>query len=679
MAMSPFGILLLTSLLNEWKLSKGVEILTCPSSSSIQIGSTTTTFQFGDGRTPYNTVLSCTWTFTASDSSASLVIGQNLKCGDGDSLGITNVKPGDTFKSIDCCSDCTKPAVITGNTARISFTSDSTQKAEDIGFSLEIFAGIEKSDCTKDNNTFNIQISSPYVITSPNFPGYYPANMDCNYTFTPVPPSLGLVISFQFINLDYDRGCYDQIILKEGDMNGSEITKICQGYPVNSPVISPNLTYRTSGALFLEFKSDNDYQARGFRAIVSQDSTSGNTETTPTVVTESTTTASTIQSTTVSTTTERTTQSTTLVSATATTTASVLTTSQRATAENTSPTPSETETTSTTRALESTTTKTTPASSPTSQETIENTTLTQQASSTTLDSTDLTQELSSTTIETTTSMQKAPSTTQASTSSTQHLSTVETIEGTTLTQQASPTTLDSTVLTQELSSTTIETTTSMQKAPSTTQASTSSTQHLSTVETIEGTTLTQQASPTTLDSTVLTQELSSTTIETTTLTQQPPSTTQDSTSSTQHLSTVDSPTTSETTTSTQQISLSTTEDITSSQPHASTLVKESTTTPRQSTTTVVTFTDLSYLDRLGFTPTTFAAMTTGVSFLILVTIGIFVLLLYTIHRKNKFKNEPQKKYQWDDTCKKNNRRNVYSLRTYPTAFQNRKPLFYYYW
>ncbi|XP_062576828.1 mucin-2-like isoform X3 [Saccostrea cucullata] len=677
MAMSPFGILLLTSLLNEWKLSKGVEILTCPSSSSIQIGSTTTTFQFGDGRTPYNTVLSCTWTFTASDSSASLVIGQNLKCGDGDSLGITN---GDTFKSIDCCSDCTKPAVITGNTARISFTSDSTQKAEDIGFSLEIFAGIEKSDCTKDNNTFNIQISSPYVITSPNFPGYYPANMDCNYTFTPVPPSLGLVISFQFINLDYDRGCYDQIILKEGDMNGSEITKICQGYPVNSPVISPNLTYRTSGALFLEFKSDNDYQARGFRAIVSQDSTSGNTETTPTVVTESTTTASTIQSTTVSTTTERTTQSTTLVSATATTTASVLTTSQRATAENTSPTPSETETTSTTRALESTTTKTTPASSPTSQvETIENTTLTQQASSTTLDSTDLTQELSSTTIETTTSMQKAPSTTQASTSSTQHLSTVETIEGTTLTQQASPTTLDSTVLTQELSSTTIETTTSMQKAPSTTQASTSSTQHLSTVETIEGTTLTQQASPTTLDSTVLTQELSSTTIETTTLTQQPPSTTQDSTSSTQHLSTVDSPTTSETTTSTQQISLSTTEDITSSQPHASTLVKESTTTPRQSTTTVVTFTDLSYLDRLGFTPTTFAAMTTGVSFLILVTIGIFVLLLYTIHRKNKFKNEPQKKYQWDDTCKKNNRRNVYSLRTYPTAFQNRKPLFYYYW
>ncbi|XP_062607537.1 mucin-2-like, partial [Saccostrea cucullata] len=332
-----------------------VEILTCPSSSSIQIGSTTTTFQFGDGSTPYDTVLSCTWTFVASDSSASLVIGQKLKCGDGDILGITNVNSG-AARQVTCCSDCTKAPEITGSTARITFTSDSTQRAEDIGFSLEIFAGIDESGCTSSNTTFNIPISSPYVITSPNFPEHYPINIECNYTFTPVPPSLGLVISFQFINLDYDGDCFDKIILREGDMNGNQIAKICRGYKQSTAVISPNETYGTSAALFLHFYSDNIEQARGFRAIVKRDSTSGNTEATTTVVTESTTRESIIQSTTVSTTTESTTQSTTLVSATATTT-SVLTTSQGATAENTSPT----------TALESTTTKTTPTSTPTSQ------------------------------------------------------------------------------------------------------------------------------------------------------------------------------------------------------------------------------------------------------------------------------------------------------------------------
>ncbi|XP_062587893.1 uncharacterized protein LOC134249578 isoform X2 [Saccostrea cucullata] len=345
MTMRPNTIFVLASLMNVWKLGKGVEILTCPSSSSIQIGSTTTTFQFGDGSTPYNTVLSCTWTITASDSSASLVIGQNLKCGDGDMLEITNVNSG-AARQVTCCTDCTKPAVITGNTARITFTSDSTQRAEDIGFSLEIFAAKDESGCTSGNNNFSIPISSPYIITSPNFPGFYPNDIECRYTFTPVPPSLGLVISFQFINLDYDRGCYDYIVLKEGDINGNPIVKICQGYPVSSPVISPNETYRTKGSLFLHFSSEYMIPARGFRASVQQDLIFENTEGTTKLVNESTTKKNTTptskaESTTISTTDSRSTTSQSSIAKEITTNTSQLTTVTESNTRSTLPTTTE--------------------------------------------------------------------------------------------------------------------------------------------------------------------------------------------------------------------------------------------------------------------------------------------------------------------------------------------------
>ncbi|XP_061170053.1 mucin-2-like [Saccostrea echinata] len=348
-------------------------------------------------------LLSCTWTFTATDTSANLVIGQRLKCGDGDELSLHD--GGGRPKTISCCVDCTKTPEVTGPTATIGFTSDGTRNPNDIGFYLDIFAGKDESGCSNQNNTFNVSISSPYVITSPNFPSHYPNLIQCHYTFIPVPLSQGLVISFQFVNLDYDRGCYDKIILKEGDMNGNKIAEICKDYGQNNPVLSPNETYRTTGSLFLHFVSDSGYPARGFRAIVQQDSTSGNTESTTTVVTESTTKESTIQSTTAestivsttnsesstsqsptsrnkestttvateSTTTESTTQSTT-ESTTVSATNSESTTSKSTTSgntltivttENTSPTPTVMESTTVQTTLESTTTEITTPASPT--------------------------------------------------------------------------------------------------------------------------------------------------------------------------------------------------------------------------------------------------------------------------------------------------------------------------
>ncbi|XP_061183613.1 neuropilin-1-like isoform X2 [Saccostrea echinata] len=354
MTTRPCTIFIFTSLLNAWKLSKGaVETLTCSSSSSIQIGSTTTTFQFGDGKTPYNTLLSCTWTFKASDPSARLVIGQRLKCGDGDELSLRDGGGGPT--TISCCVDCTKTPKVTGPTATIGFTSDGTRNPDDIGFYLDVFAGKDEPGCTSQNNTFNISISSPYIITSPNFPLLYPNQIECRYTFIPVPISQGLVISFQFINLDYDRDCYDKIILKEGDMNGNTIAEICKDYGRNNPVLSPNETYRTTGSLFLHFISDSDYAAHGFRAIVQHDSTSGNTESTTLVTTDSTITKSTTQSKT----TELITVSTTTSEAT--TSRSII-----------SPNPTITENTTLPTTSESTTTEiiTPTTSTPTSQENI---------------------------------------------------------------------------------------------------------------------------------------------------------------------------------------------------------------------------------------------------------------------------------------------------------------------
>ncbi|XP_056009747.1 mucin-2-like isoform X2 [Ostrea edulis] len=277
-----------------------VETIDCTSTQPVKVGSTPTIYRYGDGVTPYPITSSCTFVLEALDPNSKLLIGTTPKCGTSDTLVIYDGRDNSGSRLVQgCCTDCTKPSeTSTGNVLYVSFQSDSTSGPKELGFDLQVIAGTDQSSCSNNNaeNTFTVD-TSPTIISSPNFPSPYPLHRTCSYTFIPADASLEMKISFDIISLDFENRCFDNITLRKDNSSGDIISTICE-YG-KTLTLFPNETQIVQGQLFLQFISDVIESSTGFRAIVQQVTATQTTENSPST-TQATEASSTVTSTTTS-------------------------------------------------------------------------------------------------------------------------------------------------------------------------------------------------------------------------------------------------------------------------------------------------------------------------------------------------------------------------------------------
>ncbi|XP_078685509.1 CUB and sushi domain-containing protein 1-like [Branchiostoma floridae x Branchiostoma belcheri] len=93
-------------------------------------------------------------------------------------------------------------------------------------------------------------------VTSPNYPGYYGNNENCEWSIT-VPE--GSIIRLTFDSFDTEKG-YDFLTIYDGASdNAAEMERLTGDQPHISPIIS------TSNTLFLRFTSDKSFSYQGFQ------------------------------------------------------------------------------------------------------------------------------------------------------------------------------------------------------------------------------------------------------------------------------------------------------------------------------------------------------------------------------------------------------------------------------
>ncbi|XP_059152837.1 tolloid-like protein 1 isoform X2 [Physella acuta] len=217
--------------------------------------------------------------------------GHNQDC-EYDSIRISSRGAGNDLKLLGIFCGYMLPAAVTSerNNLRIEFNSDnSVQKT---GFFASFTT--DKDECTKDNggcqhickntvgsyqcacqNGFTLhddlhgckeggcqfEIRVHYgVITSPNYPEYYPSRKDCVWHFT-TAPGHRIRLRFKVFELEPHQECtYDHVVVFDGDDSTAEtIGKYC-GALVPEPVTS------TRNRMFMIFFSDASVQRKGFEA-----------------------------------------------------------------------------------------------------------------------------------------------------------------------------------------------------------------------------------------------------------------------------------------------------------------------------------------------------------------------------------------------------------------------------
>ncbi|CAL1529132.1 unnamed protein product [Lymnaea stagnalis] len=131
------------------------------------------------------------------------------------------------------------------------------------------------------------------VVTSPNYPGSYPHDRECEWTIT-VPEGNQIFVNITDFELEgpYNRCPHDYLDIRQensyflvqsrarengGYLSSPALLKLCGNQPAVTPFISH------SNRLYLKFKSDHSVQKRGFRLEYSSGATGcGGLMTTPT-------------------------------------------------------------------------------------------------------------------------------------------------------------------------------------------------------------------------------------------------------------------------------------------------------------------------------------------------------------------------------------------------------------
>lgn len=98
------------------------------------------------------------------------------------------------------------------------------------------------------------------VITSPNWPNFYPARKDCVWHFT-TKPGHRVKLSFREFGLEPHQECtYDHIVVFDGDDTNARSLGVFCGSAVPEPITSSGNT------MFMVFYSDASVQRKGFEA-----------------------------------------------------------------------------------------------------------------------------------------------------------------------------------------------------------------------------------------------------------------------------------------------------------------------------------------------------------------------------------------------------------------------------
>ncbi|KAH9490031.1 Dorsal-ventral patterning tolloid-like protein 1 [Bulinus truncatus] len=216
-----------------------------------------------------------------SCQSDSLRISSPGTTGDGENLKVVGVFCGDKFPA---------PYISENNSLRIEFNSDnSVQKT---GFTAQFIT--DKDECSINNGgcehicknvlgSYKCNCLSGFslnddlhsckeagchheltnhsgVITSPNYPEYYPSRNECVWHFV-TAPGHRIKLQFRTFELEPDPKCtYDYVALFDGNSSdASNIARLC------GPSL-PNLVTSTYNYLFMAFSSDASVQRKGFKA-----------------------------------------------------------------------------------------------------------------------------------------------------------------------------------------------------------------------------------------------------------------------------------------------------------------------------------------------------------------------------------------------------------------------------
>lgn len=98
------------------------------------------------------------------------------------------------------------------------------------------------------------------VVTSPNYPDYYPSRKDCVWHFTTTPGHRIKMIFTEFEIEPHPECAYDHIMMYDGDSpDAHTLGRFC-GSKIPHPIIA------TSNQMFMVFKSDASVQRKGFVA-----------------------------------------------------------------------------------------------------------------------------------------------------------------------------------------------------------------------------------------------------------------------------------------------------------------------------------------------------------------------------------------------------------------------------
>ncbi|XP_078320531.1 uncharacterized protein LOC111112006 isoform X40 [Crassostrea virginica] len=256
--------------------SSCVTTLSCTQpASTISLSTVSETFRYPSSGT-YPTLTLCEWLFRSdTNTKMSFVLSNvNVDCGDILRFYDGSSSSDSSIDSAFCCTGCSYPAKFTtGNNLYAKFSTDSTLTASESGFQVTILAGKDESNCASTGTVNNIQILSStqtITLTSPNFPGAYPRNFECTYTYS---YSSG-TIRIQFLYVDVEpngSNCYDFVEIYDGSSTSSPVLgKVCG-------TTLPNFINSTNTSMTLKFFSDGFSTNLGYKAIISPVGTDNST------------------------------------------------------------------------------------------------------------------------------------------------------------------------------------------------------------------------------------------------------------------------------------------------------------------------------------------------------------------------------------------------------------------
>ncbi|XP_078582053.1 cubilin-like isoform X2 [Branchiostoma floridae x Branchiostoma japonicum] len=168
------------------------------------------------------------------------------------------------------CGTATPPVVTSAeNVMTVIFQSDVSIARE--GFTASYVALDASLLCG------NALTTSTGIIESPNYPGNYPHNRECEWTIT-VPTGQQIRLNFTTFSIENHANCnYDYLEVRNGGYSTSPLIGTYCGSTIDNPIVSH------SNRLYLKFVTDYSLSGQGFQAEYDGTATGcGGTLTTPT-------------------------------------------------------------------------------------------------------------------------------------------------------------------------------------------------------------------------------------------------------------------------------------------------------------------------------------------------------------------------------------------------------------